>query len=353
LTNVNIRSGPGIGYAVYGFLLPGDQAKVIGKSADDRWWVIELPSAPLGQAWVSGEFAETTKVKSVPVVEPPPVPPVVAFSEPPAAEPNLTILDTVYVRGGPGSQYPAFGVAPERKIARIVGRTEDNSWWVIYLGDGTVGNNLGWVPDAYARPKNTVNILVSAKPPVPEPVVFDQPTEGAPFVLALTTQKLRGGPGMEFPLLGVVGRESLLELTGISADGKWYQVLAPDYVAEDGLGWISANLVQPAGADVLPVIDPPAVPELIDTFPTDSSVPNAVSLDPLMVRSGPGIEYPAFGMVDMGVRMLVLGISPDGKWYVVRLPIAVDPDGQGWVRVQDVESDETQSVPLVQPPSLP
>lgn len=353
LTNVNIRSGPGTGYAVYGFLLPDQQVKIIGKSADERWWVIELLSAPLGQAWVSGEFAETQKTKSVPVIDPPPLPPVVAFSEPPAEDPNLTILDTVYVRAGPGGEYPAFGVAPERKIARVVGRTEDNQWWVIYLGAGTVGNNLGWVPAAYARTKNTSNTWVTANPPVPEPVAVDPPAEDAPIGLALTTQKLRGGPGLEYPLLGVVARETLLELTGVSQNGEWYQVLAPETISEDGFAWISARLVQPAGAENLPVTEAPPVPELFEPFPGDSSIPNAVSLDPLMVRSGPGLDYPTYGMVASGVRMQVLGISPDRKWYVVRIPIAVDPSGQAWVKVEDVEADETQGVPVVEPPPKP
>ncbi len=73
---VNLRSGPGTNFTVLGVAPRGAEGEIIGRSADSRWWVVSMASAPGGMAWVSADFVAVTDADEVPVVAAP-APPVV------------------------------------------------------------------------------------------------------------------------------------------------------------------------------------------------------------------------------------------------------------------------------------
>ncbi len=52
-TNVNIRSGPGTGFDVAGWLAEGQTARVTGVSAGGDWWRVLCPDGSAGSCWVS------------------------------------------------------------------------------------------------------------------------------------------------------------------------------------------------------------------------------------------------------------------------------------------------------------
>lgn len=60
---------------------------------------------------------------------------------------------------------------------------------------------------------------------------------------------LRSGPGSQYPTAGQIEAEEILEITGISEDGSWYQVLLPD----GEFGWLvsSSAFVEASG----PIMD--------------------------------------------------------------------------------------------------
>jgi hypothetical protein len=78
---VNVRSGPGTGYATVGRLEPGAQAKVTGRYGD--WWQIDFEGSA---GWVANWVVTASDVEDVPEVVPPasPIPPTAAPA-PPAA----------------------------------------------------------------------------------------------------------------------------------------------------------------------------------------------------------------------------------------------------------------------------
>lgn len=41
---------------VIGVAHEGDTGEIVGRSADSRWWVVSVPSAPGGMGWVSAEL---------------------------------------------------------------------------------------------------------------------------------------------------------------------------------------------------------------------------------------------------------------------------------------------------------
>jgi hypothetical protein len=59
---VNLRSGPGLEFAVEGMLRNGQTGVVTGKSGDGAWWQIECVTDSSGRCWVSADPAYTTPI---------------------------------------------------------------------------------------------------------------------------------------------------------------------------------------------------------------------------------------------------------------------------------------------------
>jgi hypothetical protein len=86
----NVRSGPGLTYAVLGGLNSGDTAPVAGRDATSQWYAISFAGGANGVGWVSNLVATYDgDVQALPVMqanEPPPP----AATAPPAAGPAPT-----------------------------------------------------------------------------------------------------------------------------------------------------------------------------------------------------------------------------------------------------------------------
>jgi hypothetical protein len=90
---VNVRSGPGVNFAVLGRLEPGVQAQVVGRYSN--WWQILYNGNP---AWVSGDVVTAANVEAVPQVQPPPSP-VPPTAVPPTAAPTAVPPTVSSTRG--------------------------------------------------------------------------------------------------------------------------------------------------------------------------------------------------------------------------------------------------------------
>jgi uncharacterized protein YraI len=65
---VNIRSGPGLDYAIQGRLEPSQQAEIIGISPDKAWWKIKLSYQGEEAGWVAVGYVQTKNTDNVPIV---------------------------------------------------------------------------------------------------------------------------------------------------------------------------------------------------------------------------------------------------------------------------------------------
>ncbi len=63
---VNLRSGPGTGFAVAGSLEAGGSLPLIGRSADGEWWQVQAPGGP---AWAAASVTIAAHYAQVPVVD--------------------------------------------------------------------------------------------------------------------------------------------------------------------------------------------------------------------------------------------------------------------------------------------
>jgi len=266
--NTGIFSGPGENYVFYAAFLGSSTARVIGVSEDSAWWVISVPPAPNGQGWVSAAWVTVSATEGVPVVPTPPVPPTTELVPPGPDDPQATALANVFVRTGPGANFPAYGIALTGANAWVIGVSEDGAWWVVRLNPENVGAGYGWVMAQYTQSSNVENVQIIATPEAPVTIPPQAPPTGVPVAMAVDFVNVRTGPGTNFPVLGVASPGAAAEVSGKSADGAWWQVVIPAQYAVAGFGWVSASYVVTSNADSVPVVDAPPAPPVVGTTPS-------------------------------------------------------------------------------------
>lgn len=269
--NTIIFSGPGTNYVVYGAFLGGQTALVTGKSEDGQWWAISVPVAPGGNGWVSAGWVTVRGADGVPVLPSPPVPPIAQMIPPGPGEPQATAIANVYVRSGPATNYPAYGIAPTGTTGRVIGVSEDGQWWVVRINPENVGVGYGWVMAQYTQASNVEGVQTIQNPDTHASVPPSPPAAGAPTATALDYVNVRVGPGTNYPVLGVASPGASAEVSGKSADGGWWQVVIPTQYSSSGFGWASASYVVTRNTDNVPVVEaPPAPPAVAATPPPPS-----------------------------------------------------------------------------------
>ena len=281
--NTVIYSGPGTNYVVYGAFVGSQTAVVVGKSEDGGWWAINVPVAPNGNGWVSAASVTVKNADNVALLPTPPVPATTEMVPPGPTDPQGTVIANTYIRSGPATNYPAYGIAPAGSTGLIIGKSEDGQWWVVRLNPSNVGVGYGWVSAQYVTTVNTASVQTIKNPdtyPVVTPV---PPAAGAPTGTATEYLNVRSGPGTNYPVLAVAPPGATGEITGKSADGAWWQVKIPTQYSSTGLGWVSASYVIPQNAGSVPVVAaPPAPPTVAATAipPTSGSGCVLVSQSP-------------------------------------------------------------------------
>lgn len=335
--NAHVRSGPGIEYPSYGILVEEASAAVLGVSPDGLWWVIRVPTVDVGQGWVAGENVQTANVEDVPIVDPTPMLEILSAPTPEAGEPSLTAVTVLNARSGPGQEYESYGYLDRDQKAQVVGISSDSMWWVIDLPSGDDGQ--GWVSDGYVVTENVGGVPVIEAPmaSVPE----GTPTPGEATLTANVNADIHSSPGPDSYVFGVLGENESAEVIGVSPDGLWWLISVQDL--ESDQGWVSDELATTENIEGVPVVQ-------LDLEPTQEMTPSADSatvtaIANVNVRSGPGTGFGKTGLLEFGQVALVLGVSPDRAWWLIRLP--TPEDGEGWVSAQYVNSENTDNVPVV------
>lgn len=254
---IHVRSGPGTLYPSYGVAPQGATGELTGVSSNGQWWVVKIPTtiAPNGQGWVYGQYVQVSNTENIPTVPTPPGPPPVEVPPPPSGAPTATTLDAVNVRSGPGTRYPAYGVAPKGAKGEVVGVSEDRQWWAIRLPAEIAGTGQGWVSADWVTTTNTDQVPVIPPPDQPPPVEPPTPPEGVPTATALDYVHVRSGPGTQYASYGIAPPGASAEITGQSADAKWWVIKLP--AVDNGQGWVSADYVYADLAGGVPVIPAP------------------------------------------------------------------------------------------------
>ncbi|HUV28425.1 MAG TPA: META domain-containing protein [Anaerolineales bacterium] len=176
--------------------------------------------------------------------------------------------------------------------------------------------------------------------------------EGVPTAVAIEPINVRSGPGSQYSSYGVVSIGTSGEVIGISEDGEWWVVKVSIEYAPDGRGWVKDEFVEVTNAEHMPVIPTPPLGD-VEFPPPDAGAPTATVLQSVNVRGGPSTDYPSFGIAPAGAIAPVVGISEDGLWWVVKIPVDLSPEGQGWVSADFVEVIGGEDAPVIPNPPAP
>ena len=268
--NTVIFSGPGTNYVVYGAFLGGSTAVAVGISSNSQWYAISVPVAPGGNGWVSATYVLPSNISGLPVLPTPPVPPTVQMVPPATGDPQTTTLAQTFVRTGPASSYPAYGIAEVGRTARVIGKSEDGAWLVVRVNPQVVGLGYAWVETAFTQPSNIDGVPVVAAPEQAPAATIPPPPEGAPTATAVDFINLRSGPGTNYLILGTAAPGATGEVTGKSEDGLWWQIKVPVSFYSTGAAWVSADWTTTANTENVPVVaaPPPPSTQLPSSSPT-------------------------------------------------------------------------------------
>ena len=269
--NTTIYSGPGTDYVVYGAFLGSQTAVVVGKSEPSGWWAISVPVAPDGNGWVAASAVTVRNTDNVPTLPTPPVPATTAMVPPGPSDPQATAIANTYIRSGPASNFPAYGIAQAGSTGLVIGKSEDGQWWVVRLNPQNVGVGYGWVSAQFVTTANTANVqtiqnpdtFTVATPPPPS-------SSGAATGTATEYLNIRSGPGTNYPVLVVAPPGSQGEITGKSSDGQWWQVKVSTTYSSTGAGWASAQFVIAENTDNVPIVQAPPPPPTVAAVPPTS-----------------------------------------------------------------------------------
>lgn len=177
---------------------------------------------------------------------------------------------------------------------------------------------------------------------------------GAMATITTRSLRVRAEPNTDADVVAGVREGETYRVLGLSDDGQWVQIEVDR--AEDGVGWVAANLVSINGAvsgttDGLILVPTPAATAAgaeeeadagaaVEPTPVPAPEPGfaAVSTDGtrLRVRSEPNTEADIVGYIYVGETYEVVGGTEDGVWVQIAGSSDAEsdnPDG-GWVAAE-------------------
>ena len=261
----------------------------------------------------------------------------------------------VNVRTGPSTLFPILRIAQQGDIGEILGINPDGSWYAVRVPTNLIGTGTAWVSADFVNLINPSGrpLHIITPPLLPRTIDVVEPPSSAPQVLMTEAATIRSGPTPEFPVFGVAPMGSRAEVIGQSKDGGWWAIRVPTTVSKDGTAWVWKVFTSAVSTGNPVVVSSPALSSSITPAAPSSGAPALIVSEPQNVYSGPGEPYQVLGSVGVGSVLPVVGISPDREWFVVNIPTTFDPSGQGWINSRSTSSQNTGSIPVIQPPPQP
>ena len=90
------------------------------------------------------------------------------------------------------------------------------------------------------------------------PTATTATTVSDPTATSTANLNIRRGPGLDYPVLGLLPLGHSATITGLSSDGRWWQIQFAG--AADGVGWVSAFYVTTQNSSNVPVVQAPPPP---------------------------------------------------------------------------------------------
>lgn len=184
----------------------------------------------------------------------------------------------------------------------------------------------------------------SSIPPTPQPTTLPLTRTASPQIAIGTPTQLliegtlsskvnvRSGPAITYSSVGQLDAGQKVQILYLDNTRTWIQILYPP--APHGIGWVAAQYITiPIGTQV-PLI----------TTPTPAG-PTGSVVQRLNVRSGPGMSFTAFGMLDPDTVVSLTGKDKTASWFQINYPAG--PGGHGWVTAQYIQTAASADLPVL------
>jgi uncharacterized protein YgiM (DUF1202 family) len=330
LSDLNIRSGPGLQAGTIGVLPAGEKVTAIGRNTANNWVQIQYGSTT---GWVA---AWLTVYSGDTVLLP------VTSSAVPSTVPidSLTMISpyNVKIRSQPSISGSIVGKIPHSTEVTVFGRTEFNNWFAVKY-NGTTGWVAAWLvllnddPNSLPitdltgsggnagtlQPTPTFAPGVPTSTPNPSVTVTPGPTtlpDTGLMAYPSSRANLRSSPSLSGAVIDSLTFSDKGVAVGQNAAGNWIQVNHRGTV-----GWVARWVVY--GSDdfsALPVTASSA--EII----APTGVLYTRNLYEVIIRSGAGTGYGAIGVLSPGAEAVILARTSNSSWLKVRLDQI-----EGWV----------------------
>lgn len=246
----------------------------------------------------------------------------------PGAPSAILKVDTpVYL--APGEDNEIGGWLKSGQPVELVSVTPDQNWWEIRPPPGETGQ--AWIM------ASSISVLNrNGLPGLPTP------TLPGPWLIAQVNAEIFAGPGRSYGTVGLLLKGETGQVVGRSENGSWWVIRMP--YTEGGQGWVAVDQVLAQNTENLPVIPAPDASPAVATAGEPATVRAVTDVN---IRAGPATQYEKIGVLRNGQTANILGVSPDGFWWLIAISDA--SGGQGWVSVDYVVANNAEQVPIFDP----
>jgi uncharacterized protein YraI len=162
--DLNLRAGPGTDYDNVGLLEKGGSLEILGQTDDGTWYRGRTLDGTI--VWVAARYiALQAEADGIPTVSPADLPatPAPAPTRPRAPTPSPgdgVATANVNLRAGPGTDYAVLAVLNAGDTVRVLGRTEDGTWYRVRTRTG----ELVWLAAAYVTVSGSADAVPTVSP---------------------------------------------------------------------------------------------------------------------------------------------------------------------------------------------
>lgn len=290
------------------------------------------------------------------------------LAAPDAGAPTATV-DTplgIFLRSGPGLEFPYVGTAAEGASGTIIGQDDTGQWWAIAapsLPDGRV-----WVAAEFVTAVNTDDVPIIWPEPELTGTTWQWVGLTTPLEATAVTDPTRYTITFNNDGTALIRADCNNVIATYETDGAALALLPgpstlvacpPDSLGDQFVAYLNNVVIHffqngdlfmdmklDSGTLRLTPLANVDLPE-----PTDGAATATVTApDGIFLRSGPGTAYPTLGTAPTGDSGEIIGRSEDGEWWVIAAPNL--PDGQVWVAAAFVEALNADDVPVIAAPPL-
>jgi uncharacterized protein YraI len=345
LSNVNIRSTPGINTGVLSVLPPGGQATAVGRTSGNNWIQIDYQGTRgWVAAWLLVFSADTITLTVTTDAQPDPL--AVVSSTTLLAPYNLNIRKT----NQPEAEILA--VLPFNTSATVTARSADSSWVFVKYGNvqgwvaawlAILGGDINGLPVSSSSGSGVAPGTPGTPAATPTPRGTPAPPAGTPgsptgiIITAPLRVNIRSAPSTNGSVLVLVPGGAQMAALGRNAGHNWIQVQYGNTT-----GWVAKWVVNASDNTVaLPVLSESTE---VAPHPANQAV-TATAHYAVSVRTGPSFNFGTLIEIPAGGTATLTARTADSAW--VRVNYA---GTEGWAASWVLTANADMNVLPIQEP---